>query len=69
MMVTAVSMKMAIHLNTIQTVIGAGAVVTKDVPAGEIWAGVPAKKIGVRDFMREQYRAAYAIELAWGTQI
>lgn len=29
-------------------VIGAGAVVTKDVPDYEIWAGVPAKKIGAR---------------------
>jgi acetyltransferase-like isoleucine patch superfamily enzyme len=31
-----------------KAIIGAGAVVTKSVPGGEIWAGVPAKKIGVR---------------------
>jgi acetyltransferase-like isoleucine patch superfamily enzyme len=29
-------------------IIGAGAVVTKSVPSLEIWAGVPAKKIGER---------------------
>ena len=29
-------------------VIGASSVVTHDVPAYEIWAGVPAKKIGQR---------------------
>jgi len=29
------------------SIIGAGAVVTKDVPVNEVWAGNPAKKIGV----------------------
>jgi acetyltransferase-like isoleucine patch superfamily enzyme len=29
-------------------IIAAGAVVTKSIPANEIWAGVPAKKIGQR---------------------
>lgn len=29
-------------------VIGAGSVVTRDVPSNEIWAGVPAERIGAR---------------------
>lgn len=43
-------------------VIGAGAVVTKDIPPYEIWAGVPAKKIGQRfpDDMIQQLQ-----DLAW----
>lgn len=30
------------------SVIGAGSVVTKDVPSGEVWAGSPAKKLRLR---------------------
>lgn len=33
-------------------IIGMGAVVIKDVPAWEVWAGNPAKKIGVREVTR-----------------
>lgn len=30
--------------------IGAGSIVTKDIPAGEIWAGNPAKFIKKREY-------------------
>lgn len=30
-------------------IVGAGAIVTRNVPAGEIWAGNPAKRIGYTD--------------------
>lgn len=39
-------------------VIGAGAVVTKDVPDFEIWAGNPATKIGERRDDSEEYFAS-----------
>lgn len=33
-------------------IIGCGAVVTKDVPTGEIWGGIPAKKIStIKDYL------------------
>lgn len=45
-------------------VIAAGAVVTKDVLAGEIWAGVPAKQIGERQFYPQGALAAFLREVA-----
>jgi acyl-[acyl carrier protein]--UDP-N-acetylglucosamine O-acyltransferase len=35
--------------------IGSGAVVTKDVPPGEVWAGVPAKKMRDLNFEESQF--------------
>ena len=38
-------------------VIAAGAVVTKSVPSGEVWGGVPAKKIGdFFDLVEKRYK-------------
>lgn len=42
-----VSIRRGVHIGR-GVVIGMGAVVNKDVPAWEIWAGVPARKIGER---------------------
>ena len=36
--------------------IGAGSIVTKDIPACEIWGGVPAKKIRNRFKTEEQIK-------------
>lgn len=37
-------------------VVAAGAVATKDIPPYEVWAGVPAKKIGVRPISAAEKR-------------
>ncbi len=42
-------------------VVAAGAVVTKNIPAFEIWGGVPAKKIGDRKAKELNYRIGRAM--------
>ena len=41
------------------SIVAAGAVVTKDVPSGEIWGGVPAKKIGSVDELVAKRKADF----------
>jgi len=40
-------------------IVGAGSIVTRDVPAGEIWAGNPARKIGMRQTTSFNYTNDY----------
>ena len=45
-------------------VVGAGAIVTKSIPACEIWAGVPARKVGTRAVRDHRAKEAAAEEYA-----
>ena len=36
------------------TIIGASSLVTKDIPSGEVWGGVPAKKISTTELFAEK---------------
>lgn len=36
------------------SIVAAGALVTKDIPSGEIWGGVPARKIGTTEELTNQ---------------
>ncbi len=42
-------------------VVAAGAVVTKDIPEGEVWGGVPAKKISQRNVDNYHYQLGRAM--------
>lgn len=43
------------------SLVGMGAVVTRDIPPGEVWAGVPARRVRAADVPAELIRAAGAV--------
>jgi len=47
-----------VHIGT-GAIVGAGSVVTHDIPPAEIWAGNPARKIGMRGIDSYDYDASY----------